>query len=543
MVAEWFQLTAALPGEFPIFFKGQNRDFYRLHNASQERLLFRNSNCINFSRLHSLNFYLLLFPYPLRMLRKFLTPSVWFLVFGFLILSGCAVHLVDEEASLLQVDTLPAFSEPTTGADLPKDWRFSWWESFEDEELNHLIEAGLAGNFGLQQYVARIEQATALARQAGATLYPSLDLNAGYDVEWDGKTATGQTHDREESSSLGLLLRWEVDAWGRLSSIRRAEKLTAQASVEDWLGARLLLSSAIAETYFEIKERLRQLEVIHAQIVINDSLLKLTTLRFGQGQSSIVDVLQQQEQMEETMARIPQTEAFIGQLEYSLDVLLGQTPGNDPLVTSSFLGHPPPLPEVGIPAQLLTRRPDLRGAQKRVLAFDYDVGASVADQFPSLVLGGSVDWRGDPSFGDDVTGVFARLAAPLFNAGELRNEVTFRKARLDEALAGYSARYLSALFEVESALLDERKSEERLVLVEQQLATAQRLLTEARNRFSQGLTDYLPVFTSLNIVQNLERDVVSSRRSVFSARVGLHRALGGPILNPDVPAMLSSLNE
>jgi outer membrane protein TolC len=120
---------------------------------------------------------------------------------------------------------------------------------------------------------------------------------------------------------------------------------------------------------------------------------------------------------------------------------------------------------------------------------------------------------------------------------------SFRKARLDEALAAYSERYLSALLEVEVALLAERKTEERLVLVEQQLVTAQRLLSEARNRFSQGLTDYLPVFTSLNIVQNLERDVVSSRRSLFSARVGLHRALGGPILTPDNPAIVSFLNE
>ncbi len=115
-----------------------------------------------------------------------------------------------------------------------------------------------------------------------------------------------------------------------------------------------------------------------------------------------------------------------------------------------------------------------------------------------------------------------------------------RKARLKEALAGYSDQYLAALSEVETALLAERKNEERLVLVEQQLVTAQRLLTEARNRFSQGLTDYLPVFTSLAIVQSLERDVVRSRRSVLSARIGLHRALGGPMPNPDTPAVGSS---
>ncbi|MCB1121665.1 MAG: TolC family protein, partial [Verrucomicrobiae bacterium] len=248
-------------------------------------------------------------------------------------------------------------------------------------------------------------------------------------------------------------------------------------------------------------------------------------------------------QLEETMARIPGTEERIGQLRYSLDVLLGQVPGTGNLVTVNPLERPPSLPGVGIPAQLLTRRPDLRGAQKRVLAFDYDVGVSVAEQFPDLVLGGSVDWRGDPKLGDDIRSVFARLTAPLFNAGELRADVDFRKARLAEAVADYSERYLSALYDVETAILGENKSIERLELVEQQLLTAQRLLTESRNRFSQGLTDYLPVFTSLNIVQNLERGVISARHDVLSARVALHRALGGPMLLPDSPQLLYALNE
>ena len=473
-------------------------------------------------------------------------PNSASLLFLFLIGSffcGCAIHRVDEQAQLLKVEVPASFQEPPTGADLPKNWNTSWWESFENPELNGLVKAGLKDNFGLHQFAARIEQAAALARKAGSSLYPSVDLNAGYDLDWDGQTASNESRDRQESSSVGALLRWELDAWGRLSSIRRAEDLSAQATVEDWLGARLLLSSAIVETYFEIQERLRQLEVIYAQLEINRSLLKLTTLRFGQGQSSIVDVLQQQEQLEETQARVPQTESLIGQLQYSLDVLLGQSPGAAGTVSSSFLARPPPLPEVGIPVQLLTRRPDLRGAQKRVLAFDYDVGNAVAEQFPALALGGSIDWRGDPSFGDEITSTFARLSAPIFNAGERRSEVNFRKARLDEALAGYSERFLSALFEVEAALLEERKNDERLILLEKQLGTSQRLLNEARNRFSNGLTDFLPVFTALNIVQNLERDIVTSRRGVLSARVGLHRALGGPMVNPDTPELLSLLNE
>jgi len=459
------------------------------------------------------------------------------------LLSGCTVHRVDEEAQLLDVNVPAQFSESVTGVGLPSEWDYSWWETFGDENLNRLVESGLTANYGLRQYVARIEQANALVRQAGARLYPSLELVGGYESQWDGETESGASRDRKESTDVGFLLRWEVDAWGRLSSLRRAENLVAQATMEDWLGARLLLSSAIAETYFEIQEQHRQLEVIRAQIKTNETLLQVTSLRFGQGQSSIVDVLQQQSQLEATLSRVPETEARIGQLEYSLDILLGQSPGTGHYVMSNQLGHPAPMADVGIPALLLTRRPDLRAAQKRVLAFDYEVGAAVAEQFPTLVLGGNLGWQGDPSFSDTVMGVFAGLAAPLFDAGERRSEVNYRRARLEEALAGYSEQYLSALFEVEAALLDERKFVERLVLVEQQLETAQRLLTGAGNRFSQGLTDYLPVFTSLAIVQSLERDVVSSRRSVLSARVSLFRALGGPMLNPKPPVTVSSLDE
>jgi NodT family efflux transporter outer membrane factor (OMF) lipoprotein len=467
----------------------------------------------------------------------------WSVGFVLCLSIGCSVHQVDEEAELLEVEVPPRFAETATGADLPTDWDYAWWESFADDTLNRLVETGLAANFGLRQYVARIEQAVALARQAGARLYPSLGLDAGYQWEWDGATASEESRDLQETSELSFPLSWELDVWGRLSSLRRAEDLSVQATVEDWLAARLLLSAAIAEIYFDIQEQRRQLEVIREQIDINQTLLQLTSLRFGQGQSSIVDVLQQQEQLEATQARIPETEARIGQLVYSLEVLLGKPPGTQPSVTAGRLGRPSPLPAVGVPAQLLTRRPDLRAAQKRVLALDYEVGAAVADQFPTLVVGGSLGWRGDPGFADTVTTAFAGLAGPLFDAGERRSEVAFRRARLEEALVDYSARYLSALSEVEIALLQERKSAEQLVLVEQQLETAQRLLTEARNRFSQGLTDYLPVFTSLNIVQDLERDVVSARKRVLSARVALHRALGGPMPTPDSSANWACANE
>ncbi len=469
---------------------------------------------------------------------------VWCLIVvsGFIV-SGCAIHRVQEKAATPAVTMKPAFQEHLGDEIVEDDYGVAWWQSFGDPVLNNLIETGLDSSFDLQRFAARIDQASALARQAGARLYPTLDLSARDEYEWDGETVAPDTRDRQETTQLGFLFGWELDFFGRLSSARKARLFQEEASIQDWLDARLLLSTAIAELYFDIKETRRQLEVLNEQIEINKSLLKLTTLRFGQGQSSVVAVLQQQEQLDETKARVPEVEARVGQLQYSLDALLGSVPGTGIEIQNTNFYELPPLPNIGIPASLLQRRHDLRAIRQRVLALDADIGAAIAEQFPTIRIGGGVDWSGDPRFGDEITSVFANLAAPLFAAGERRSEVKRRRAALEEALASYADQFLTALVEVESALLFERKLVERLELVEKQLDSAQRLLEESRNRFSQGLTDYLPVFTSLNIVQILERDVVSSRKEVLSSRVALHRALGGPILDPENSALVSLLHE
>lgn len=459
-------------------------------------------------------------------------------------LSGCAIHRVEEATALPHVAVPATFGQADSGLVSEPIWTGeSWWESFEDPVLSNLIEQGLEGSFSLRGFVARIEQAAALSQQSGAPLWPSLNLAAGADAAWDGQVAATETRDREDSRSVSGLLRWELDLLGRLSAAHQARVLQQEARVEDWRDARLLLSTVIADRYFEIKEQQRQLEVLRAQIDINESLLKLTTLRYGQGQASIVDVLQQREQLDETKARVPEAEARRGALGYSLDALLGAVPGQRSRNWDTAISDPPPLPAVGIPARLLANRPDLRASRLRVRAIDHEVGEAVAAQFPSLRIGLGVDWRGDPSLGNAIESAFADLAVPLFAGGERRAEVRRRQAEMDEALADYAELFLAAIVEVESSLLLERKLNERLGLVRAQLKSAQRLLSEVRNRYSQGLTDYLPVFTSLNIVQNLEREIVSARRDVLSARVGLYRALGGPLVHVENQALISRIDE
>lgn len=451
-------------------------------------------------------------------------------------LCACSIHRA-EEAPLPALPLPERFQEVgTESPTAPALDQTQWWQSFNDPTLTQLIETGMSENFSLQSAAARIKQAEAITKQSKASLFPMLNASAGTEFEWDGVSQAPSNTDREENRNAGAVLSWEADFLGRLSSIQKARAYESRATRQDLREAQLFLSAAIAERYFAILEQSRQLDVLQTQIEINESLLKLTTLRYGQGQASIVDVLQQREQLDETKARFPEAESELGTSLYALDALLGKVPGSSNLNLDTPINKLAPLPETGVPASLLSQRPDLRASSLRLTAIDFRVAEAVAAQYPRIQLGGSIRWNGDPDFGDAIKSAFADLTVPLFAAGNRRTEVAIRKAQLEEALADHSSLLLDALVEVESSLLSERKLRKRLELVEAQLQSSRRLLKEARNRYSQGLTDYLPVFTSLNIVQNLEREIVSARRDVLSARIAVHRALGGPLSTLEKPA-------
>lgn len=417
-----------------------------------------------------------------------------------------------------------------------------WWESFGDPVLNQLVEAALEQNLGLQQLVLRIEQAQALHKQAGARLFPALGGAAGYDSTWrdlDDSSLTSQ----DGSASAGVLLDWEVDVWGRLRSAKRAEAQEVEASYHDWLGGRLLLAALVAETYFEIVEQREQLRLLNSQIGVNATLLELNRLRFGQGQSSIVDVLQQREQLASTRALIPTVEAREGALRYILDVLQGQAPGSQEWDFGAVLTNPPGFEQAGVPADMLANRPDLMAAQSRITGLDYRVGEAIADRLPRFEIGGTLTAVGDPSFNSLVGSAFGSIVGPIFDAGERRAVVDQRRAVLEEAVTEFSENYLSAVRDVEIALLAERKRAERVALEEEQLDIAKNLLGETRNRYTQGLTDYLPVLAAVTTEQNLQRELIRSRRELLSARVALHRSLGGPMSAPPELASMTTSDE
>ncbi len=261
----------------------------------------------------------------------------------------------------------------------------TWWKTFPDPTLHREIDSALGGNLGQQQLATRIRQASASLRGERSALFPQIDLNARTATDLD---SAGENQD---TASFGGLLSWELDVFGRTRSGIRAQRSEVDATIQDWLGGRLLLSAAVAETRFLSLEQRARLAILRAQIETNETLLELVQLRVGQGVSSRVDLLQQERQLDATRALIPFAEAELAASEYALDVLTGRSPGSRPRDSRQTLPALPGRPGAGVPSDLLKNRPDPLAQWNRVLALDARAGQALADRLPRFTIGASID--------------------------------------------------------------------------------------------------------------------------------------------------------
>ena len=429
---------------------------------------------------------------------------------------ACNPHAVNKDVSLL-VNSNDEYSLTVEGIE-PQG---RWWEALNDSSLNVLVEAALSDNLTLKQARSRIEQAMAADKHAASFLYPDLTGKASEEQEWKGRNKP------EDIYSTGAALSWEIDLWGRLSSARKAAGYDILSSRDELEAAAILLTAQVAETYFQIIEQNLQLALLDRQIKAGETFLELIELRFGYGEASIVDVFQQRQQLASTRTRVPVVRSRLRTLENRLHVQLGRPPVSRLLSLADDFPELPGLPLTGVPADLLTNRPDLRRIYNRLISIDYRVAEAVADRFPKIEITGSAGFTDGFSTEDRLLNLLLEAAGPILDWDRRSSEVRKREAMFKEELARYSHAYLTAIEEVENALWQERHQKELLKALEGQVSIARSNLSETRNRYSQGLTDYLPVLTALQSLQLLERDILSRQRELISIRILLYRAVGG----------------
>ncbi|MGD9308975.1 MAG: TolC family protein [Desulfosarcina sp.] len=437
-----------------------------------------------------------------------------------LTLVGCRSHTIEQSPEPI-IKGRATYSIPSS-ADSPLDQ--AWWTSFKDAKLDALIEKAMDGNFDIMRSMARLDQANAFARQARAARLPQVDLEANLLRDW----ADGDTRNRLDW--VGGALAWEVDVFNRLGSAALARESERVARFEDLEAIRLSLSAEVTDAYFDAIEQRNQLALLEKQIEVDRDLLELTELRFEAGLTASVDVLQQTSVLAETESLVPPTEALLRVSENRMDVLIGKAPDavnrvddNDRFVDIKDL------PFMGVPSDLLLNRPDLRALKNELIAADAEIGQAIADRLPRITLDGSF-FYGD---GSDFTGpagiLLGTIVQPLLDWGARKAEVERSRAVYVERLTIFSQAYLQAIEDVENALYQERKQREFLERLERRRLFLERTVEETRDRYTNGLTDFLPVLDALKEMQRIERIIVRQERALLGFRTQLHRALGGRV--------------
>jgi NodT family efflux transporter outer membrane factor (OMF) lipoprotein len=401
-----------------------------------------------------------------------------------------------------------------------------WWTAFEDTSLDQQVREALEGSLTLTAAWERVRAANALARRESSAFYPELAGTAGVNYRETDST------DGVEDYELGLEVGYEIDLWGRIDSLVEAEQLRGRAEEEAYHAAALSLSAQVTIAWLQYVEALRQKDLLTQQIETNQKILKILEARFSSGLIGSADVLRQRQLIESTREQLYAVESTIGLQWHQLQLLKGKTPQESPVVTEAELPGLPPLPQTGLPSDLVRRRPDLRQAFYELKALDDDLAAAVANQYPRLDLSASISTSAESTkslFDTWVASVTGQIVAPLFDGGQRRAEVDRRESLLRAEAANYMQTTLEAFGEVEDALLREAQQHRIVKSLEHQLTLNGMTYKQLRVQYISGASDYLSVLLNLIEGQRLQRDLLAAKRELLEIRVVLYRSLAGGI--------------
>ncbi|MFM0206532.1 efflux transporter outer membrane subunit [Paraburkholderia sediminicola] len=417
----------------------------------------------------------------------------------------------------------------------------AWWQGFGDATLNSLMADALRSAPDLAVAEARIREARAMRGIAEADQYPSVDVGALYDRTHGsanvpvgvppGGLGPGIDGNLWET---GFDASWEIDVFGGERRSIEAADASYQAAVADRRDVELTLLAEVARNYIELRGVQRQLAVARSNLSIQQDSLSLTRSQFNAGLASRLDVLRAQAQVSDTEAAIPTFEANERASFYRIGALIGQPPEqllarlDTPQAIPSAIADVP----VGLPSDLLRRRPDIRAAERRIAAANARIGIAQADLYPHFALTGAA--------GLESLNASTFLTAPsrylsigpsitwlIFDAGKVRFEMHAEEARTDQAAAAYQRTVLGALRDVETALVSYAQSQVRHERLAAEVTADREAVAIATRLYRQGLNDFLSVLDAERSLYAADDKLAQSERDTALDRVALYKALGG----------------
>jgi len=454
----------------------------------------------------------------------------------------------------------PDFAKP--GVALPKDWTEAeiaatrpdspppaqWWTLLNDPTLSALVAKAIDGNIPLKTAGLRVIEARAQLGIAVGGLYPqSQQANGSYTASQASKEApTSPQPDQQKGvqwsywqNSFGLSATWELDFWGKFRRTVESAQAGMAASVADYDDALVILIADTAQTYVAIRTIEERLRIARHNLDLQREGLRIAGARFRLGQTSERDVAQAQTLLESTAASIPALTDQLAQAKHALAILLGQAPGD----LSALLGPDAAIPDVpaeiavGVPADLLRRRPDMRKAEMTAWAQCARIGVAKADLFPAFTLSGGVGYlasdMGAFRLGDIfLPKTFTAQAGPGFvwnvlNYGRLENAVRVQDAQFQESLENYAQAALVAVGQAEDALSGFLRGREKTDFLRRAAAAAGRSAQLAFIQYREGQTDFTTVIVAEQNQLSQEDGLAQTRGAVATSLISLYRALGG----------------
>jgi len=417
-----------------------------------------------------------------------------------------------------------------------------WWTVFRDPRLDSLIQRATESNLDLKLAEARLREARAARRRAAAAFLPGIDASGGYSrSRVSGNSLNGTGLDRfgipleNDTYTAGIDMSWEIDVFGGNRRSREAATADLAAASEARNATRCSLLAELGLNYLELRGLQRQLEITRANLRSQEDTAAITRDRLNAGLGSELEVVRATAVMERTQGALAPLETAIQQVIHHLSILLGCAPAT--LHQELTTAWKPPIPgslgvPLGLPSELLLRRPDIRQAERELAAATARIGVATADLFPRFYLTGAAGIQSlEP--GDFVDGgsrfwsLGPTLRWPVFTAGRIRQTIRVQEARQEKALIRYEQAVLTSLEEVENALVSFGKEQERQRSLRDSETASRRAVDLARVQHRAGLVDFLDVLDAERTWLGAQEDLAVSERRLGQDLIRLYKALGG----------------
>ncbi|MBP1748130.1 MAG: transporter [Deltaproteobacteria bacterium] len=451
-----------------------------------------------------------------------------------LVLAGCATVGPDYVKPDIKAPQTwnTGTSQEGTRPGASQDNLASWWTNLNDPVLVNLIDTAIKNNKDLKKAQSRVREARAARGVAESQLYPSVVGSGAYNLSRTEKNSKiGETR---QLFAAGLDAGWEIDLFGGVRRANEAAQAAYEASQEDYLMVHVTLAAEVALNYVDVRTLQDRLAIVEENLKLQTETYELTTYRQKAGLVTQLDVDRAKTNREDTRASIPSLRTRLAAAKNRLSALMGEYPGfADPKVAApSGLPAVPVEIALGVPAETLRRRPDVRNAERQLAAQTARIGAAAADLYPKLSLNGAIgidasSFAGLFTANNRIFDIGPRFTWNIFNAGAVRSNIEVQNARQEQAYLEYENTIILALEEAQNAITAYVNEQKRMQSLNDALASAMDSTDLALSQYKSGLIDFQAVLDAQRTHLSVKDNLATSKGAVVADLVRLYKALGG----------------